>query len=316
VATSPSADRWPALPWDDWQDTCDTLHLWTQVVGKVKLKLCPPMNELWQVAFHPTPRGLTTGRIPNRSGAPGSAPGSAFEVSFDFVDHRLSVVTSDGPTRILPLVPQSVAAFHGALLTILQELGIDVAITPRPDEVPDPIPFDQDTVHASYDPVFVRRWWTIMLQTSLVFDRYRSSFAGKSSPVLFWWGSFDLNTTRFSGRPAPPLAGVPRFMRLAEDQENLCTGFWPGNATATGVVVGEPCFYAYSYPEPAGFKDAPIRPGAARYDPRFGEFVLPYEDVRRADDPEGAILDFFESAYEGAARLAHWDQVRPINERG
>lgn len=201
-------------------------------------------------------------------------------------------------------------------MTTLQDLGIDVAITRLPDEMPDSIPFDEDEVHASYDPMFVRRWWNILLRVSLTLDRYRSSFAGKSSPVLFWWGSFDLNTTRFSGRPAPPLTGVPRFMRLAEDQENVCTGFWPGNAIASGFLLGEPCFYAYSYPEPLGFREAPIRPSAAKYNEEaLGEFLLPYEEVRRAAEPERAILDFFESAYEAAATLAHWDRVLPNHEK-
>jgi len=294
-------ERWPLLPWEDWKDTCDTLHLWTQIVGKVKLKLCPPMNELWQVAFHPTPRGLTTGRIPYGTGA--------FGITFDFIDHVLSVSTSDGQTRTVPLIPRSVADFYREFMATLQDLGIDVAITVLPDEVPDPIPLDQDEMHSSYDPVFAQRWWRIVLQVSLILDRYRSSFMGKSSPVLFWWGSFDLSTARFSGRPAPLMTGVPRFMQLAEDRENVCTGFWPGNATASGELIGEPCFYAYSYPEPAGFKDAPIRPEAARYHAQLGLFLLPYEEARRAAAPEQAILDFFLSIYETGAALAQWDRA-------
>jgi hypothetical protein len=301
---TPDAEQWPALPWAEWKDTCDTLHLWTQVVGKVKLQLCPPMNELWQVAFHPTPHGLTTGRIPYGTGA--------FAMTFDFVGHNLSISTSGGPTRLVPLVPQSVAAFYQETMSTLQELGIGVAISPLPAEVPEPIPLDQDETHRSYDRSYVRRWWQIQLQISLVMDRYRSSFAGKSSPVLFWWGSFDLNTTRFSGRPAPIMTGVPRFMQLAEDQENVCTGFWPGNATATGSVIGEPCFYSYAYPEPAGFKEALIRPNTASYDAQLGEYLLRYEQARQAADPAQAVLDFFLSSYEAAATLAQWGTVRTV----
>jgi len=307
-SSSSPVERWPSLPWEEWKETCDTLHLWTQVIGKVKLALCPPMNELWQVAFHPTPRGLTTGRIPYSEGA--------FAVSFDFVEHALSVSTSDGPTKVAPLSPRSVAQFYRDFMTTLQELGIEVAITTLPSEVPDPIPFDQDEGHRSYDPEPVGRWWQIMLQISLVLDRYRSSFAGKSSPVLFWWGSFDLNTVRYSGRSAPLLTGVPRFMQLSEDQENLCAGFWPGNAMASGTLIGEPCFYAYTYPEPAGFKEAQLRPAAAGYHAQLGEFLLPYEEVRRAPTPDQAILEFFQSAYEAAATLAQWERVPPIHERG
>ncbi|MEA2639795.1 MAG: hypothetical protein QOF51_1189 [Chloroflexota bacterium] len=294
-----AGESWPPLPWGEWRETGDTLHLWTQVVGKVKLQLCPALNELWQVALYPTSRGLATGRIPYETGA--------FGITFDFVEHELMVATSYGERRTMPLRPRSVAAFYHELMGILRALGIDVAISPLPSEVPEPIRLDEDERHTSYDPESARRWWQIVLQTSLVLDRYRSSFVGKSSPVLFWWGSFDVNTTRFSGRPAPPLPGAPRFMQLAEDQENICCGFWPGNATVGGVEIGEPCFYAYSYPEPAGFGAASLRAAAATYHPELGEFLLPYEAIRRTAAPAQTILDFFLSAYDAAATRAGWD---------
>jgi hypothetical protein len=294
-------ERWPALPLDEWQDTCDTLHLWTQIVGKVQLELRPPLNQLWQVALHPTPRGLTTGRIPFATGA--------FSIAFDFVDHNLAISTSDGRTSLTALRPRSVADFYRAFMRQLEALHIDVSITARPDEMPDPIPFAEDEQHRSYDRDAVERWWRIVLQTTLVLDRYRALYAGKSSPVLFWWGSFDLNVARFSGRPAPLLTGVPHFMRLAEDQENVATGFWPGNASASGIVIGEPCFFAYSYPEPPGFKEASVRPGEASYHAQLGEFVLPYHAIRTLPDPGQSILDFFVDTYEAAASRADW---RPL----
>jgi hypothetical protein len=290
---------WPALPWEEWQDTCDTLHLWTQIVGKVKLQLSPFLNQMWHVAFHPTPRGLATGRIPYAHGV--------FEAEFDFVYHILAIRTSDGAVRTLPLMPRSVADFYREVMLTLRDLGIEVHITPRPDEFPDPIPFAEDQVHAAYDPAAVRKWWGVTLQIATVLDVYRSSFNGKSSPVLFWWGSFDLSTTRFSGRPAPLLKGVPRFMQLSEDQENFACGFWPGNATASGARLDEAMFFAYIYPEPAGFKETTISPSSARYDPKLGELLLPYADVRATPAPEQTILSFFDSAYATASRLAQWN---------
>jgi hypothetical protein len=293
------SERWPSLPWDEWAETCDTLHLWTQVVGKVKAKLHPFLNEYWHVAFYPTPRGLTTGRIPYENGA--------FAASFDFVDHVLLIDLDDGRTVHLPLRPQTVAAFYAAVMEALRSLGIEISINPVPDEIPGAVPFAVDQAHASYDPAFVRRWSTVQLQTALVLDHYRSSFVGKSSPVLFWWGSFDTCVSRFCGRPAPPLSGVPRWMRLSADQEQFTCGFWPGNVTMHGVRVNEPMFFAYIYPDATGFKDAAVRPDAARFDTRVGEFLLPYEEARRAPNPGEAILEFFNSSYEAAAKLANWD---------
>src|SRR5215472_292150 len=274
AASGGPGERWPALPWDAWQATCDTLHMWTQIVGKVKLACAPFLNELWQVAFHTTARGLTTGPIPYRDGV--------FEVEFDFIDHELSVCTSDGRRRVLALEPRSVADFYGDFMGALGALGIGCRINPMPVEVPDSIPFPADHAHAAYDPEYVHRWWLILTRTDQLLEEYRSSFVGKSSPVLFYWGSFDLTETRFSGRPAEPPAGAPLFVQLAEDQENMARGFRP----------------------------APVRPAAAHYDEGLGEFILLYEDARRSDSPEGAIRDFFESTYEAAATLAHWDRGR------
>lgn len=295
------SETWPSLPLSDWQGTQETLHLWTQVVGKIKLELTPFLNEFWNVAFALTPRGLTTGPIPNGRGA--------FAIDFDFVDHTLFIRGSDGHTRSMPLIPRSVASFYTELLATVRSMGIEVTINPLPVEVPNPISCEMDTVHASYDPEPVERWWRIMVHTERILQRFRSPFAGKNSPVNFFWGSFDLSVTRFSGRPATPPAGAPRFFQLSERQENLAVGFWPGNPTMSGLTLGEPAFYAYIYPEPPGFKEATLRPAAAGYDPSFGEFLLRYEDARKADSPEQAILDFFQSAYEAAATLAIWDRV-------
>jgi hypothetical protein len=208
----------------------------------------------------------------------------------------------------MPLFPRSVADFYQEFMAVLESLGIDVTINPLPAEVPDPIPFDQDHGHAAYDPVYVERWWQIMVQTGKVLQRFRTPFVGKSSPINFFWGSFDLNAARFSGRPAPLLEGVPRFLQLAEDQENFSCGFWPGNANMAGVTYGEPAFYAYIYPAPSGFNEATVKPEGAYFDTQLGEFLLRYDDVRRTESPEREILDFFQSTYEAAARLANWNR--------
>ena len=299
--TVPTTETWPALPLAKWRETQETLHLWTQVVGKVKLELTPFLNEWWNVAFAVTPRGLTTGAIP--------AGDEAFAVDFDFLDHTLFVHASDGRTRSMPLIPRSVAAFYAEFLATVRAMGIEVAINPRAVEIPNPISCDVDTAHASYDPEPVQRWWRIMLQTEKVLQRYRSSFVGKSSPINFFWGSFDLAETRFSGRPADPPAGAPRFLQLAENQENFTCGFWPGNANMAGAEFGEPAFYAYIYPAPPGFTEAAVRPEAAFFHAGTGLFLLRYEDVRQASAPEQAILDFFQSTYDVAADLAGWDRT-------
>ncbi len=299
-ATSDSSETWPALPWAEWRDTCETLHMWTQVVGKVKLALTPFLNHYWQVGFHVTARGMTTGLIPYAE--------RAFDVTFDFVDHRLAIRCTDGRESALPLGPCSVADFYERFMAALRSNDVAVAIDTTPTEVLDPIPFERDRTHAAYNPTYVWRWWQIQVQTVKVLQTYRSTFAGKSSPILFYWGSFDLNATRFSGRPAQPPQG-PRFYRLSENQENVSCGFWPGNPGMRETGFREPAYYAYAYPEPAGFKEAAVRPSAAYYNGELGEFLLHYDDARRAPAPEQAILAFFQSVYEAGATLGGWDRA-------
>lgn len=294
-------EAWTALPYEDWRDTCDTLHLWMQIVGKVKLALSPFQNEYWHVAFHLTARGITTGVIPYR--------GRSFEVQFDFVEHNLFVHSSDGQTKALALTARAVADFYADFLDVLAALSIEVLIDPVPSEVPNPISCDVDRVHASYDSEYARRWWEILLRTEAVMEGFRSSFVGKSSPIHFFWGSFDLAHTRFSGRPAPPMQAVPRFMQVAEDQENFSCGFWPGNPTASGIEFGKPAFYAYAYPQPDGFKDARFAPEGAYFDKNLGELILPYDLVRTTEDPEETLLGFLRRSYEVAATLGKWDRA-------
>lgn len=294
------AERWPALPWEEWQDTCSTLHMWTQIVGKVKLELAPFLNEWWEVAFYITARGMTTGLIPYGE--------RAFQVDFDFLDHNVFIRTDDGVTRALPLIPGTVADFYKEFMDTLGAVGMEVTIDPMPSEVPNPIRCDVNRTNASYDPLPVARWWRIQVQTAKVLQRYRSTFVGKSSPIHFYWGSFDLNHTRFSGRPAPPPEGAPRFFQIAEDQENIACGFWPGNPNPGGVTLGEPAFYSYIYPIPDGYREASVKPRSAHFDERLGEFVLLYEDIRKSKSPEDDLLAFFESTYQAAAELARWDR--------
>jgi hypothetical protein len=289
-------ERWPALPYDAWKDTYATLHLWTQIVGKVALALAPPLNHSWGIAFQVTPRGLSTRPLPHGD--------RSFTMEFDFIDHRLVVRVSNGEERWLPLQPRTVADFYRAVMAMLSDMGLGVRIWPMPVEIPPPlIRFGEDTTHASYDPVFANRCWRIFRQVEDVFTRGRCGFVGKCSPAHFFWGAFDLAVTRFSGRPAPPREG-PAFMREAYSHEVISHGFWPGS----GAVL-EPAFYAYAVPEPAGFKDARARPDAAFYNRELGEFILPYEAVRTAHSPEGAIDAFVESTYERGATLAGWDRA-------
>jgi hypothetical protein len=294
-------EPWPKLPFDAWAETCETLHRWTQVVGKVTLALRPFLNQWWQIGFQLTPRGMTTGTI--------HAEHQTFSINFDFVDHALVIDTSAGRRAALPLVPRSVASFYAEVMAALETLGIAVTINPLPVEIPNALPLDQDESYAAYDLDYVSRWWQIMLQTDYVLQRYRSSFVGKSSPTLFFWGSFDLNMTRFSGRPAPLPHGAPRFVQLAENQENISCGFWPGNITMGGVTLGEPAFYSYHYPEPANYREADVQPAAAAYHPQLGEFILPYEAVRQSRDPANTLLEFFHQSYEVGAGLANWDRA-------
>jgi Family of unknown function (DUF5996) len=292
--------RWPALAYDEWRETCKTLQLWLQIVGKVKLELVPFLNEWWNVTLHLTVCGMSTGLIPYRD--------RAFAVDFDFLNHNLAIETSDGKADRLPLISRSVADFYTEFMASLRRLGIEVGINSLPVEIPEPIPYDEDRIHCSYDPVSVQRWWAIQLQTEKVLQRHRSSFVGKSSPIHFFWGSFDLNHTRFSGRAAPILQEVPRFLQLAEDQENAACGLWPGNPNYSGLTLGQPAFYAYIHPEPEGFRAASVRPGAAYYDTRLGQFILRYQDLRRGHEPEEELLAFFQSTYEAGATLAGWDR--------
>ena len=288
---------WPALPYAEWKPTLDTLHMWTQVVGKVKLELSPFLNEWWNVTFAVTARGLNSGLIPMSQ--------RAFQVDFDFIGHRLTIDVSDGRSRSLPLYKRSVADFFHEFMLNLESLGIQVKINTRPVEVDDGIPFeDDDRVHADYDPAYVSRLWRILLGVTRVMERYRTPFVGKSTPVQFWWGSFDLATSRFSGRPAPQREWPTRWMALAADQEYALSGFWPGNER-----LQEPAFVAYIYPEPEGCRAASILPDAAYFHPELAEFILPYAQVRSAPDPDQAILEFYRSAYDIGASLAGWDRA-------
>ena len=288
-------DAWPPLPFDAWKDTYATLHMWTQVVGKVALARAAPLNHSWGVALQVTSRGLATRTLPHGR--------RSFTIEFDFVDHQLLIRASDGATRTLPLEPQSVANFYRAVMHALDEMSLRVKIWTLPAEIPSPIRFEEDTVHASYDPTYANRFWRILVQVERVLNGARCDFVGKCSPVHFFWGGFDLAATRFSGRPAPPREG-PAFMRDAYSHEVISHGFWPGS----GPVL-EPAFYAYAVPEPAGFKDAPVEPAAAFYHRELGEFILPYDAVRTAHDPGDALQRFVDSTYTEAATLAHWDRA-------
>jgi len=288
-------DRWPALPYEDWKDTYATLHMWTQVVGKVALALAPPLNHSWAIALQITPRGLSTRPLPHGQ--------RTFTIEFDFIDHDLVIRVSDGTVRSLALAPRSVADFYRDVMRTLKEMDLPVKIWPMPSEVPEPIRFDEDRVHSSYDRVYVDRFWRIIAQTERVFHEARCPFVGKCSPVHFFWGGFDLAVTRFSGRMAPPRDG-PAFMREAYSHEVISHGFWPG-----GGSLLAPVFYAYAVPEPRGLREAPVRPSAAFYSTDLGEFILPYDDVRKSADPEGAIREFVDSTYDQAAKLAGWDRA-------
>ena len=295
------AQAWPALPYADWKDSCATLHLWTQIVGKIRLAQTPWVNHSWHVPLYVTTRGLTTSPIPYKHGA--------FEIEFDFVDHVLWLRTSEGRFRQIMLMPTTVADFYGNVLVDLKRLGVEVAIDVMPNEIPDAIPFPKDTVHHAYDPHAANAFWRILLSSSRVLSHFRSSFLGKVSPVHFFWGSFDLAVTRFSGRRAPSHpGGVPNLpdavAREAYSHEVSSAGFWPGG----GGVIEEPTFYSYAYPAPDGFADARVRPAAAYFHKTLGEFVLPYEAVRTSSDPDKALMDFLQSTYDAAADLGRWDR--------
>jgi hypothetical protein len=290
------ADAWPSLPLDAWHDTYATLHQWTQVIGKIRLAQAPHVNHWWQVPLYVTCRGLTTSPIP--CGA------RTFQIDFDFIDHRLVVQTSDGANGSLALQPRTVAAFYGETMDCLRSLGLEVRIWTTPVEIPNPIPFEADREHDAYDPEYAHRFWRILVQADRVFTKFRGRFIGKVSPVHFFWGSFDLAVTRFSGRRAPPQPDADRVTREAYSHEVSSCGFWPG-----GDGVEEPAFYSYASPEPPGFPMAPIRPGAAFYRRELGQFILPYDAVRQAVAPDALLLDFLQSSYEAAANLAHWERA-------
>ena len=288
-------DRWLPLPLKQWKDTYATLHMWAQIVGKLRLALTPLINHWWNVPLYVNARGLTTSPIPY-----GNTP---FELWFDFIDHQLVLQTSEGSRRVLPLAPRSVADFYKEVMGMLQSAGIEVKIWRMPVEVPDPIPFDEDRVHASYDPEAAQRFWKILLTVQGVFEEFRSRFLGKCSPIHFFWGSFDLAVTRFSGRRAPERPGADRITREAYSHEVSSVGFWPGSGKITG-----PAFYSYTAPEPAGFRDWPVRPAAAHYDAQLSEFILTYDDVRSSPSPGAALLEFCQSTYEAGATLGKWDR--------
>lgn len=286
-------ERWPQLPYDEWRDTYATLHMWTQVVGKIALAHAAPVNHSWGIAFAVTARGLQTRVLSHGE--------RSFTIAFDFVAHELVIETADGDRRTLPLAPRSVSAFYAEVLALLATMGLPVRIWSMPVEIPDPIPFEQDTVHHSYEPELVNRYWRILVQVHRVFETSRCAFVGKCSPVQFFWGSFDLAVTRFSGRLAPPREG-PKFMQDAYSHEVISHGFWPGS----GPVL-EPAFYAYAVPAPDGFKTARVEPGGAFYHGELNEFVLPYETVRAAPAPDAAIAAFIDSTY--AAGAIGWNRA-------
>jgi hypothetical protein len=292
---------WPSLPFNEWQDTCATLHMWTQIVGKVRLALEPMVNHWWQVPLYVTTTGLTTSPIPYQS--------RSFQIDFDFCRHVLVITTSDPRRAEFALGPYSVAEFYDKIMSVLRELGIDVAIWTMPVEVVDAIPFEQDHQHKSYDADAAQRFWRALVQCDRVMKQFRAGFIGKVSPVHFFWGSFDLAVTRFSGRTAPAHpGGMPNLgdwvAREAYSHEVSSCGFWPGNGG-----FGKAAFYAYAYPAPQGFAEAPLRPSAARFDPNLQEFILEYDVVRASDDPDGMLLDFFQSTYEAAANVGNWDRA-------
>jgi uncharacterized protein DUF5996 len=299
--TATTGLSWPPLPYEEWKDTRTTLHLWTQVVGKIRLAQAPWTNHSWHVALYVTSRGLTTSPIPYGS--------RTFEIAFDFLDHELRIQTGEGAVESLQLVPRTVADFYHEVIGRLRALGLDITVRTLPCEIPDVIPFELDQEHATYNAEHTTRFWQALVQADRVLKEFRSRFVGKASPVHFFWGGFDLAVTRFSGRRAPPHpGGVPNMpdwvARDAYSHEVSSCGFWPG-----GPAMPQSVFYAYAYPEPEGFRAAPVRPTAARYNSDLGEFLLPYDEVRRASSPDAMLLEFLQSSYEAAADCGAWDRV-------
>jgi Family of unknown function (DUF5996) len=300
-----NSSLWPALPLEEWQDTCATLHMWTQIVGKIRLAQTPLINHWWNVPLYVTSRGLTTSAMPYHD--------RTFEIDFDFIDHQLLIKCDDGAIETLALAPRSVADFYREVMRRLASLGIEVKIWPVPVEVPDPIPFAQDHQHAAYDAEYANRFWRILAATDKVFTAFRSRFIGKCSPVHFFWGSFDLAVTRFSGRRAPERDGADPITREAYSHEVISHGFWPGTRPAAGAqsdsVIAAPAFYSYTAPEPDGLSGAPVRPKQAYYSAAMKEFILLYDEVRQADAPATALMEFLESTYEAGAELANWNRA-------
>jgi hypothetical protein len=302
-ATSPGAESasqvWPELPYATWADTCTTLQMWMQIVGKIRLALMPPINHTWHVTLYPTVRGVTTSPMPYGRGM--------LEIHFDFIDHMLRIETSGGGRRSIPLTPITVAEFYARVMQALDDLGTPVRIWPQAMEVPEPVRLDQDELHRSYDPDYANRFCRVLLQTTRVMTEFRARFIGKVSPVHLFWGAMDLACTRFSGRTAPEHASMPglpdRVVRDAYSHEVSSAGFWPGGP---GM---EAMFYSYAYPEPPGYRTHPIAPSAAAFSEAFGEFVFPYEMMRTAPDPDAALLEFLQSTYEAAAVCAKWDRA-------
>lgn len=299
-STLSNAEAWPSLPLEAWSDTCATLHMWTQIVGKIRLAQSPWINHSWHVTLYVTTRGLTTSPIPygNRT----------FQIDFDFIGHEVKIQSSEGGVAGFSLQPQSVAAFYRRLQSEMGKLDLHVNINEKPNETPDPIPFDQDETHKAYDPEYASRFWRVLVQADRVFKEFRARFVGKCSPVHYFWGAPDLAVTRFSGRPAPQHpGGVPhlpdRVAREAYSHEVSSCGFWPG-----GGPVAYPVFYSYAYPEPNGFAGAPVKPSPAFYSTDLREFILPYDAVRAAESPDETLLDFLQTTYEAAANLANWDR--------
>jgi hypothetical protein len=295
------SDAWPDLPLEAWSDTLATLHLWTQIVGKVRLAQSPWVNHSWHVTMYVTSRGLTTSPIPHGT--------RSFEMEFDFIGHQLTIRTGEGQSHHIPLEPQTVATFYARLMAALDALDLGVKIHARPNEVPEAIPFAQDHVHRSYDRAYAERFWRVLVQADRVLKIFRSRFAGKNSPVHFFWGAADLAVTRFSGRTAPQHpGGIPnlpdRITREAYSHEVSSCGFWAG-----GGPIPYPAFYSYAYPEPPGFANAPVRPARAFYSPDYREFILPYDEVRLAASPDDTLLEFLQTTYEAAANLAAWDRA-------
>jgi uncharacterized protein DUF5996 len=295
------SDPWPSLPFEAWSDTCATLHRWTQIVGKIRLAQCAPINHSWHVTLYVTASGLTTGLVPHGE--------RTFQIDFDFIEHRLVIRTDEGRTGNVALSPQSVASFYGALMREMTRLDLRVEINTRPNEVPDPIPFDRDTAARAYDSQYANRFWRVLLQTDRVFETFRSRFIGKCSPVHFFWGAPDLAVTRFSGRRAPEHpGGIPnlpdRVTREAYSHEVSSCGFWPGSAGFPRAA-----FYSYAYPEPAGFAAVRPAPAAAFYSSEMREFFLPYDAVRESAAPDETLLEFLQTTYEAAANLGGWDRA-------